>query len=117
MTTSLNCCFPFNTDFVGGIFSGRRRRDISAADRACMQQCDSCAPFLLSTQDEIIDAVCGPEITAMNATLQANIKRIAIVYDALIDNEKPIVEQIRFDPNSMDPTTWEFTFVTIKANF
>ncbi|XP_052782987.1 uncharacterized protein LOC128219213 [Mya arenaria] len=106
----------FAGDFVGGIFSGRRRRDISAADRACMRKCDSCAPFLLSTQDEIIEAVCGPEITAMNATLQAKIERIAIVYDALIDNEKAIVEQIRFDPKSMDPTTWEYTFVTIKTN-
>ncbi|KAL5015683.1 hypothetical protein ScPMuIL_005272 [Solemya velum] len=102
--------------FTDGIFGKkRRRRAIDARTRECMQGCPDCQPLLLPKND-MIDAVCGPEILTKQSELKAKAEKAMGVYNDTIDIANPILAKIEYDPTSVkvdQSTNYQVQFLKV----
>ncbi|XP_060602706.1 uncharacterized protein LOC132755803 [Ruditapes philippinarum] len=98
---------------------GKRRRKREVIDpkvKQCMQQCTSCRPLLLPTEDEVVTAVCGSAIVDKNNTLQNQLKKIQDVYDHTLDKVNPIVKSVEADFSSMQGLKVTKVRITVFKN-
>ncbi|XP_060566562.1 uncharacterized protein LOC132725440 [Ruditapes philippinarum] len=98
---------------------GKRRRKREVIDpkvKQCMQQCASCRPLLLPTENEVLTAVCGSAIVAKNNTLQNQLKKIQDVYAHTLDKVNPIVKSVEADFSSMQGLKVTKVQITVFKN-